>query len=182
MNLNITYNCETITFKLIRKLSLKHTYITIQRDGSVVVKANHLISKSRIKNFVLQKASWILKKQALYQQKPLRDIQNIFSKQQAQEVITPLVKKWSEIMNLHPTYIGFRNNKTRWGSCSHKNRLSFNIQLLRLPIESIEYVVVHELAHIEHKNHSREFWNLVEKYLPDFKARQKGLLSGGIFD
>jgi len=83
------------------------------------------------------------------------------------------VKKYSSKMNLYPSKVSFRFNKTRWGSCSAKNNLTFNYYLAKLPYELIEYVVVHELAHIKHKNHSREFWAEVEKYLPDVKKRRK---------
>jgi len=78
-------------------------------------------------------------------------------------------------MNLFPSKVSFRFNKTRWGSCSYKNSIVFNYYLSKLPIELIEYVVVHELAHIEHKNHSKKFWDLVEKYLSDVKIRRKKL-------
>ncbi len=186
MNLTITYNLQTINFTLIKKPNLKHTYITIQENGKVVVKANQFITQKVIKNFVKQKAPWILKKQAIYKNqnhklylgKPcLHDNKELISKENAKNIILPLVDKWCAIMNLYPNHVGFRNNKTRWGSCSHNNRISLNIQLLKLPISSIEYVIVHELAHIKHKNHSKEFWTFVEKFLPDFKTRQKTLKS-----
>jgi len=81
-----------------------------------------------------------------------------------------LVEKWSKEMRLTPNYVGYRKAKTRWGSCSSSDRISFNYHLMKLPMSLIEYVVVHELAHIEHKNHSADFWGLVRKYLPDYKV------------
>jgi predicted metal-dependent hydrolase len=76
-------------------------------------------------------------------------------------------------MQLFYTHVGFRKTKSRWGSCSHKNSLSFSTNLAKTDPHFIEYVVVHELAHIKHKNHSKEFWNEVEKFLPDYKIRKK---------
>jgi predicted metal-dependent hydrolase len=97
---------------------------------------------------------------------------NNFYKKEAIERITPLIEHWSKKMNLYPTHVGYRKAKTRWGSCSGKDSISFNYYLLKLPLSSIEYVVVHELAHIQHKNHSSSFWNLVRQHLVDYKVRR----------
>lgn len=95
-----------------------------------------------------------------------------FYKQKAIEKITPLLERWSEEMGLVPSYVGYRKAKTRWGSCSSRNRISFNYYLMKLPLSLVEYVVVHELAHITHKNHSADFWGLVGEYMDDYKERE----------
>ncbi|HHH53129.1 MAG TPA: M48 family peptidase, partial [Bacteroidetes bacterium] len=61
----------------------------------------------------------------------------------------------------------------RWGSCSSDNCISFNYHLVKLSSSLIEYVVVHELAHIVHHNHSKDFWQLVNRYLPDYKIKEE---------
>ncbi len=94
-----------------------------------------------------------------------------FYKEEAKRVILPMVQQWSQKMACSPTGVTFRKTKCQWGSCSAKNRLSLNTMLCKLPIECIEYVVVHELAHITHKHHQKAFWALVETYLPDYKTR-----------
>jgi len=94
-----------------------------------------------------------------------------FYKQKAIEKITPLVEKWSKEMRLTPAYVGYRKAKTRWGSCSSRDRISFNYHLMKLPMSLIEYVVVHELAHIEQKNHSKNFWSLVGVHIKDYTNR-----------
>ncbi len=76
-------------------------------------------------------------------------------------------------MGLTPTHIGYRKAKTRWGSCSSQDRISFNYYLMKMSSSCIEYVVVHELAHIAHKNHSVDFWGLVKRYLPNYKATEE---------
>ena len=92
-----------------------------------------------------------------------------FYKEEAKQFIPLLVEKWSRQMALAPTSICFRKTKRQWGSCSGKNVLSFNTMLMKLPLSVIQYIIVHELAHIKHKHHQKSFWNLVEQYLPDYK-------------
>lgn len=92
-----------------------------------------------------------------------------FYKEEAKQFIPLLVEKWSGQMALTPTNIRFRKTKRQWGSCSGKNVLSFNTMMMKLPQDVIQYIVVHELAHIQHKHHQKSFWKLVEKYIPDYK-------------
>ena len=96
-----------------------------------------------------------------------------FYKQKAIEKITPLTKKWSKIMSVTPNHISFRYSKNRWASCSSTNRISFNYHLVKLSSSLIEYVVVHELAHITFDNHSRDFWKLIYRYLADYKIKEE---------
>lgn len=72
-------------------------------------------------------------------------------------------------MNLKASRVSFRKTKSQWGSCSHKNAISLNSYLLLLPKDLREYIIVHELSHIVHKNHSKEFWMHVSKYYPEYK-------------
>ena len=94
-----------------------------------------------------------------------------FYKEKAKQFVPLLVEKWSEQMDLSPTSIRFRKTKRQWGSCSGKNVLSFNTMLMKLPQDVIQYIIVHELAHIKHKHHQKSFWNLVNQHLPDYKQR-----------
>jgi predicted metal-dependent hydrolase len=96
-----------------------------------------------------------------------------FYKFNAPKVINPLVENWSHKMELFPNKLGYRFAKTRWGSCSSCNNISLNYMLLQFDIEVIEYVVVHELSHITHKNHSSKFWSLVSYYLPHYKKLEQ---------
>ena len=75
--------------------------------------------------------------------------------------------------------ITVRDQKTRWGSCSAKGNLNFNWKLVLMPEEILEYVVVHELAHRLQMNHSTEFWDEVEKILPDYRKRRQWLKENG---
>lgn len=91
----------------------------------------------------------------------------------ARDVLPERVRHYAAIMGLSPAGITVTGAKTRFGSCSGKNRICFSWRLMQYPPEAVDYVVVHELAHIVHKNHGREFYALVASVLPDYKARQK---------
>ncbi len=88
------------------------------------------------------------------------------------EALPPLISHYSEAMGLFPARYRIRKTKRQWGSCSSSDILSFNSALAKVPQEALVYVVVHELAHIRHKNHSQAFWSLVQATLPDYKERQ----------
>lgn len=108
-----------------------------------------------------------------YTEMELHNAIDTFYKQKAEEKIIPLTKKWTKTMELIPEYISFRNSKTRWGSCSSTNRISFNYNLIKISSSLIEYVVIHELAHIKYQDHSKEFWKLIKKYLSDYKTKEE---------
>jgi predicted metal-dependent hydrolase len=170
---NKKYKNFTVFIK--RNLKQKHTYLKVKRDGTLEISTNFTTTQKKIFEFIDSRSSWIEKELSKVKQNPLPPAPP--TKEKAKEIILPLVEKWSKIMNLTPSFIGFRDSKTRWGSCSAKNRINFSTYLSTMPLEFIEYVVVHELSHIKHKNHSKEFWAEVEKFLPDYKERKKLIFS-----
>ena len=78
-------------------------------------------------------------------------------------------------MNVKPTGIKITSARKRFGSCSGKNSICFSLYLMTYPKEAVDYVVVHELAHIKYHNHSKEFYNFIERFMPDYKEREKFL-------
>jgi predicted metal-dependent hydrolase len=93
----------------------------------------------------------------------------------AKEIITDRVEIYAEQMGLRFKAIRISSAKTRWGSCSGVNSLSFTWRLMRTPLEVIDYVVIHELAHIKIKNHSKYFWSYVKQILPNYQDYKKQL-------
>lgn len=83
------------------------------------------------------------------------------------------VEYYSEKMGLYPASVKITSAATRFGSCSGKNSICFSYRLMLYPPEAVDYVVVHELAHIKEKNHSARFYALVERYMPDYREREK---------
>lgn len=182
-----------INVKVHKKRGLKYTYIRIKTANSIEVKTNYYLSKYDIEDIVQKKSQWIYKNILTFKQNSLEENEfyflgvkhknlddrniDIFYKNEAKKIIPPIVEKFSNIMQLFPSSIKFRKNKRTWGSCNYKDDLNFNILLVKFPIEVVEYVVIHELAHIKHKNHSKNFWQLVFEYCPDYKQREKLLKS-----
>lgn len=93
----------------------------------------------------------------------------------AKEYLPQVLNMFAEVMNLSYKEVKIKKLKSRWGSCSSKRVITLNSQLLKAPQESIEYVVVHELAHLVHMNHSKQFHNLVDSFIPDVKTAKNKL-------
>lgn len=102
-----------------------------------------------------------------------------FYRVKVKETISKLSIKYESLIGLKPNMIRIKKQKKRWGSCSSKGNLNFNLKLAMAPIEVIDYVVLHEFCHLRHMNHSRDFWNLVESYMPDYKSRKEWLKING---
>ncbi|HOM05796.1 MAG TPA: SprT family zinc-dependent metalloprotease [Candidatus Kapabacteria bacterium] len=85
------------------------------------------------------------------------------------------VAKWASIMQLQYNRISIKNTVSRWGSCSSLGNLNFNWKLAFAPLEVIDYIIIHELSHLRHLNHSADFWNEVRKYCPEYKKHKKWL-------
>jgi hypothetical protein len=97
----------------------------------------------------------------------------------ALETVTRFVRQYAEQYSLAYKKIRVTGARTRWGSCNSHGHLSFSWRLIMAPEEVVVYVVVHELAHLVQHNHSKRFWNLVEKMCPDFKKQKKWLREHG---
>ena len=89
---------------------------------------------------------------------------------EAEAALARQVQVRSKEMGVKPAGMAIRNQRTRWGSCSTRGTLSFNWRLIMAPPEVLDYVVVHELAHMHQQNHSKAFWAIVARYCPDYLA------------
>ncbi|MCT7560659.1 M48 family metallopeptidase [Aliarcobacter butzleri] len=191
MSFQIELNEKQVTVKLVNKKNVKHCYIRVLKDDLIEIKSNIYFSLYDAKILVEKRKSWLenaikkVSKNALLEDeflylgeiKKLQDfnIKNLdkFYKNEIEKILPNIVETFSKKMDLYPTSISYRKNKRTWGSCNFKNGLNFNILLMKFPLEIMQYVVIHELSHIKHKNHSKNFWNLVEKYCPNYKQIEK---------
>lgn len=150
--------------------------VEISRDCRVIVRSPLRTPTTVIDAFVSQRRDWIethLQRRREYVQThpPLAAEEVEALRRRAKEDLPPRVAHWAAIMGLTPTGIKITAARTRYGSCSGKNSLCFSLYLMQYPEEAIDAVVVHELAHIRHKNHSPAFYAEVERWLPDYRQR-----------
>ncbi len=101
-------------------------------------------------------------------------------RKKAEDIINERVRKFQEIMYVQPREVKIRSYKARWGCHSGNGVLTFNLFLVMAPLEIVDYVVVHELAHLLENNHSIRFWSQVERILPDYAQRRKWLKENGM--
>ena len=98
-----------------------------------------------------------------------------FYKERAKAYIPPLVERLAKEYGESYRKVGITSAHTRWGSCSSQKNLNFSYRLMMLPPEAIEYVVIHELSHLRHMNHSKAFWELVHSRMPNYKEMERVL-------
>ncbi|MCI9445450.1 MAG: M48 family metallopeptidase [Oscillospiraceae bacterium] len=152
--------------------------LEITRDCRVVVRAPLRMPEKQIDAFVSGHADWITAHMAI-QQKRREDHPEPTPEERAEyirrarEELPVRVAKYSRIMGLYPAGITITGAEKRFGSCSGKNRICFSWRLMGYPEAAIDYVVVHELAHIRHKDHSKAFYACVEEVLPDWRERRR---------
>ena len=153
--------------------------LEVGRELGVLVRAPYHVPEKEIEVFVLKHDTWILRSlKRMHERKKARPDEPTPEAVQAliklaKEVLPSRVAYYSQLMQLKPAGITITGAKSRFGSCSGKNRICFSWRLMQYPPEGIDYVVVHELAHIVYQNHSRQFYELVAQYLPDWKQRRQ---------
>lgn len=152
--------------------------IQVSLGGKVTVRVPYKISEKEIERILQEKAHWINKaiaetSEQAKKQKEYTEEEISLMRKRANEVLPMKVQYFSNLMGVKPTAVKINSAKKRYGSCSGKNSINFSLYLMDKDERFIDYVVVHELAHIKHHNHSKDFYAFIEKYLPDYKERIK---------
>lgn len=177
--------CEDMEYTLI-KSRRKTIAIEIREDG-VIVRAPLRTSKREVDAFVAKHADWIQKqrkkldaRRAERESVPkLTDEELAELKVRALDYIPGRVDHYARLMGLSYGRITLRMQKTRWGSCSAKKNLNFNILLMLAPPEVIDSVIVHELCHLREMNHSPRFYELVRSVYPEYDMWNRWLKQNG---
>lgn len=152
--------------------------IEIDREGALVVRAPRRMPVCEIEHFLLEKSAWIEKHAALQKQKltgrpVLTAEEDQALRAKAKAYLPGRLAFYAEKMGLPVPKMTVTSARTRYGSCSARNTVSFSRYLMANDPEAIDYVVVHELSHIRHKDHSAAFYAEVAAVLPDWQRRKK---------
>lgn len=156
----------------------KSVAIQVDSDCNITVRAPLRISQKEIDKILLEKKGW-LEKTIISQREKRKEIREYSEddiellRKKAKEIIPRKVEYYANIMQVNPSSVKINSAKKRYGSCSGTNNLNFSLYLMDKDERFIDYVVVHELAHIKHHNHSKEFYGFIEQFMPDYKERMK---------
>lgn len=154
----------------IKYSKIKNIYIQI-KNGKIIIKAPKRVSKKEIEKIIEQKSEWIqktLEKEIKKQKK-----KELYTKEEFKKIIEKNANELIKETGLKPNKITIKQIKYAWGSCSSKKNITLNLELIKYSQQAIRYVILHELCHLKYMNHSKDFWNLVEKYMPDYKQIKK---------
>lgn len=172
-------------YTVVKRKRMKNLNLVIGKDQSVRVS----IPASRLRVVTQRKIERILEERFDFIMLAINKYQKLGEKypdlfdfseehyrlyrKQAQELIKSKVDYFCRQQNFHYNRIGIRNQRTRWGSCSEDGNLNFSYKLIFLTPAEQDYIVVHELCHLEEQNHSKNFWALVESILPEYEKSHK---------
>lgn len=172
-------------YEIIR--SRRRTLSLQVKNNTVTVRAPLRTSDAEIRLFLEKHRAWLekqlLKARAAEQARAgvrkltTEEINDL--KKRAKKIIPERAAYWAPVIGVKYNRIAIRCQKTRWGSCSAKGNLNFNCLLLLAPPGVLDSIVVHELCHLKHMNHSKRFYAEVTKALPDYRERQKWLKDHG---
>ena len=169
-----------VTRKRVRNLR-----ITVKApDGRVEVSAPWHVSNAAIADFVSAKAAWIDK----HQQRIARQPQPLEAgpeadrlRREMRRTAPPMLAEWAERMGVPEPTLRIRRMRTRWGTCNTATRtVTLNLELARREPELLEYVVVHELAHLIERGHNKRFYAVMDRHLPDWRLKRRALNDGGV--
>jgi predicted metal-dependent hydrolase len=149
--------------------------LELKPTGELVVRAPRRLPRSLIDRAVAEREDWIeAKRAALAARPPEPDGARIEAwRAEAKRLLPDRGAYWSRVMELYPRAVKITAARTRWGSCSAGGNINLSCRLMGKPPAAVDYVIVHELAHLRHMDHSAAFYRLVARYLPDYKERIK---------
>ena len=139
------------------------------REGRVTVKVTYRLKDKEIQEFISKKSKWIYDK---LKQEP-KIVEKMIEPEEVErleEIVRTKIEKYAILLKVMPNKVRIKDIKYAWGSCSSNRNITISKKLAKKEEKVIEYVVLHEMCHLKYMNHSKEFWNLVESYLPEYKT------------
>ena len=166
---------NTIQYTLAMSKRARRIRISVSRDGGVRLTVPQRAPRQLAEEFLRDRAEWINDQIKNFAKLPPRKIPVVpphsyrTHRKKALAWAQERVEHFNQIYKFPYNQISIRNQSSRWGSCSSKKNLSFNYRLILLPPHLADYVIVHELCHLQELNHSRAFWQLVSRVFPDHR-------------
>ena len=154
----------------------KYINISVKPPAQIRAAVPRGISFEEATIFVIKKEDWIKRTiHKIHHRSVTQDMPQIIDKEYATDFLLKRLEKIAKMDGFIYNKAIIRNQKTRWGSCSGKNNISLNMQLINLPDTLLDYVILHELVHTLIKNHSQLFWSTLNKFVGDAKVLDKQL-------
>lgn len=170
---------ETIPYQIKRSSRARHARLTITADKKLTVTLPLRAPLSLAETLVAQHKNWIIKH--LFCARPERitlpsgRADYLLNKNSALSLVRERLHFFNQHYGFRWKSISIKNATTRWGSCSRLKNLNFNYKIIYLPQELQDYLIVHELCHLQEMNHGRKFWNLVGQTIPDQLRKRRAL-------
>ncbi len=183
---HILLNEEMVPYLLLRSPRAKRIRISIHKTTGVRVTIPLWLDIKKVEPLMREKGSWILSSLTHYRSLPSSRTKEdahreyMAHKQQALKFVQKRTHELNTTYNFSYNKITIKNQSTLWGSCSRKGNLNFNYKIALLPKEQADYIIIHELCHLQEFNHSERFWQLVEKQVPDYKRIRRELRTTGL--
>ncbi|MBR2591293.1 MAG: M48 family metallopeptidase [Clostridia bacterium] len=156
--------------------------LEVSAEKGIILRAPRTAGKKEIERFLAAHEQWLQRAVQRVEQRahkrphyPESEEEIRALKALAAKKIPPRIAHYAPLLGVAPTKLGFTRAKTRFGSCSGKNALNFSCYLMLYSDSAVDYVVVHELCHIKYKNHSKQFYQMIESVMPDYRLREKEL-------
>jgi predicted metal-dependent hydrolase len=172
---------QKITYALRQSKRARRLRLAVYCDGRVVVTTPFDFSENAVQRFLQGKINWLISKIDYFKKFKYINIGRhsrqdyLTYKEKALSFVQESVAYFSQTYGFEYKKINIKRQKTRWGSCSKKGNLNFNYKIIFLPENIRDYIVVHELCHLKELNHSKKFWDLVAKIIPDYREIRKEL-------
>lgn len=187
MRKEIALQDKKITYMLRKSKRARRMRLAVYCDGTIVVTTPFDLKESIAEKFIREKSDWLFSKISFFKQFKGKAIARYSQedylkyKDVAYKLVVNRVDHFNGAYKFKFNRINVKNQKTRWGSCSHKGNLNFNYKIALLPGRLADYIIVHELCHLKEFNHSKKFWSLVARAMPDYPQIRDELNKGGIY-
>lgn len=183
MQKSIALNRKEVKYTLRVSRRVRGVRLSVACGGIFTVTAPPWMQESRIEKFIFEKSKWVLDKIKYFSRFPKvvpakrtnRRRHFTEHKERARVLVHERLAHFNQFYGFIWNRVAIRNQRARWGSCSRKRNLNFNYKLALLPPHLADYIIVHELCHLDELNHSPEFWTLVARAMPEHRKLRKEL-------